>query len=117
LRSEYELPEAAMGQSKDDSSVVTLAALLANQTRLAILRRLLEAPCNVGELVAALGLEQAVVSKQLRVLGEAGLLECRPEGRCRFYRSPRARALRRVLAALGGLAAEAGAVQEGRAKP
>jgi DNA-binding transcriptional ArsR family regulator len=40
----------------------------------------------VGDLVAALGLAQPLVSKHLRVLREVGLVRVREEGRQRLYR-------------------------------
>lgn len=65
--------------------VTTMAALLSNPLRLAIVLRLQRGPCNVGDLVTALGESQATLSKQLGLLREGGLLACRPEGRCRIY--------------------------------
>jgi DNA-binding transcriptional ArsR family regulator len=40
----------------------------------------------VGEIVAALGMEQPSVSKHLRVLLDVGLVNVRREGRHRMYR-------------------------------
>lgn len=40
----------------------------------------------VGDLVAALGMAQPLVSKHLRVLREVGLVRVREEGRQRLYR-------------------------------
>ena len=40
----------------------------------------------VGELVAAVGLTQPQVSKHLRVLREAGVVDVRDQGRRRLYR-------------------------------
>ena len=50
-----------------------------------ILELLREGERGVGELVERLGLSQPGVSKHLRVLREAGLVEVRPEGRRRWY--------------------------------
>jgi DNA-binding transcriptional ArsR family regulator len=41
----------------------------------------------VGEIVAALGLEQPSVSKHLKVLRDVGLVDVRREGRRVFYRT------------------------------
>jgi DNA-binding transcriptional ArsR family regulator len=41
----------------------------------------------VGEIVAALGLEQPSVSKHLKVLRDVGLVDVRREGRRIFYRT------------------------------
>ncbi len=40
----------------------------------------------VGELVASIGLTQPAVSKHLRVLRSAGLVEVRPDAQRRLYR-------------------------------
>jgi DNA-binding transcriptional ArsR family regulator len=41
----------------------------------------------VGEIVAAMGLEQPSVSKHLRVLKDVGLVHARREGRQMFYKT------------------------------
>jgi DNA-binding transcriptional ArsR family regulator len=58
---------------------------LAEPTRRQILDLLLDEPQPVGALVAALGISQPGVSKHLRVLREAGLVEVRPVGQQRIY--------------------------------
>ena len=68
-----------------DNRVTLMAALLSNPLRLAIVQRLRGGACIVGELVTELGQSQATLSKQLGLLREAGLLACRPDGRCREY--------------------------------
>jgi DNA-binding transcriptional ArsR family regulator len=40
----------------------------------------------VGELVDRLGVSQPVVSKHLRILKQAGLVEVRPDAQHRYYR-------------------------------
>ncbi len=67
------------------TEAVALAGALSNATRLAILERLAEGPRLVGEIAAQIGLEPAVVSKQLGLLRTAGLLKCSRDGRCREY--------------------------------
>ncbi len=42
---------------------------------------------SVGDIVAALGLEQPSVSKHLRVLRDVGLVRMRSEGRQKLYRT------------------------------
>jgi DNA-binding transcriptional ArsR family regulator len=68
--------------------VATLAALqvLAEPRRLQILDLLRGGERPVGELVDSLGLSQPAVSKHLRVLKEAGLVEARPDAQRRLYR-------------------------------
>jgi DNA-binding transcriptional ArsR family regulator len=60
--------------------------VLAEPNRRRILDLLLGAERPVGELVDELGVSQPAVSKHLRVLREAGLVESRADGQRRFYR-------------------------------
>jgi DNA-binding transcriptional ArsR family regulator len=60
-------------------------ATLAEPTRLRILDLLRERPRPVGELVDTLGLSQPGVSKHLRVLRDAGLVDVRPQAQRRIY--------------------------------
>jgi len=65
-----------------------LAALqvLAEPRRLQIIDLLRGGERPVGELVDSLGLSQPAVSKHLRVLKDAGLVEARPDAQRRLYR-------------------------------
>jgi DNA-binding transcriptional ArsR family regulator len=60
--------------------------VLAEPHRRRILDLLLEGDRPVGELVGELRLSQPAVSKHLRVLREAGLVEVRAEAQRRHYR-------------------------------
>jgi DNA-binding transcriptional ArsR family regulator len=66
--------------------------ILTDSSRRRILDLLLERERSVNELVADLGLSQPGVSKHLRVLREAGLVDVRQEAQRRIY-SLRAEAL------------------------
>jgi DNA-binding transcriptional ArsR family regulator len=68
--------------------VKELAALqaLAEPRRVAILELLRDSEQPVGELVGQLGLSQPAVSKHLRVLRNAGLVEARVDAQRRLYR-------------------------------
>lgn len=59
---------------------------LADVTRRRILELLRAGERSAGELVLELGMEQTAVSKHLRTLRDAGLVDVRPEGRYRLYR-------------------------------
>jgi DNA-binding transcriptional ArsR family regulator len=61
-------------------------ATLAEPTRRAIVDLLRDGERPVGELVDALGASQPLVSKHLRVLREAGLVEVRADAQRRLYR-------------------------------
>ena len=69
--------------------------VLAEPHRRRILDLLREREQAVGDLVAALGISQPGVSKHLRVLREAGLVEVRTDAQRRLYRI-RAEPLREI---------------------
>ena len=60
-------------------------AALAEPNRLQIVEVLLAGPKPVGDICAAVGLGQPQVSKHLRVLREAGLVQARPQAQQRLY--------------------------------
>src|SRR6202453_3090445 len=60
---------------------------VAEPRRREILSYLAGAERPVGEIVAALGLEQPSVSKHLRVLRDVGLVRMRCQGRHKLYRT------------------------------
>jgi DNA-binding transcriptional ArsR family regulator len=60
--------------------------LVADPTRRTILDLLREGERSVGELVERIGLSQPGVSKHLRALREAGLVDVRPDAQRRLYR-------------------------------
>ena len=60
--------------------------MLADPTRLAILRSLLEGERNVSQVIDETGRNQANVSKHLKMLAEAGLVARRKEGLQVFYK-------------------------------
>src|SRR5271156_2296809 len=60
--------------------------VLAEESRRRILDLLAEGERPVGELVALLSLSQPAVSKHLKVLREAGLVESRTDAQRRIYR-------------------------------
>ena len=64
---------------------MTAYAALAAPARRQILDLLRDGERSVSDLVSRLKLSQPGVSKHLRVLREAGLVDVRPEGRERWY--------------------------------
>ncbi len=58
---------------------------LATPSRVRILARLREAPCSVGALAVAVGMEQSAVSHQLRLLRHLGLVSGERDGRRMIY--------------------------------
>jgi DNA-binding transcriptional ArsR family regulator len=67
--------------------VVALKAL-GEETRLRIVALVFEQPMEVGEIARRLGVSQYNVSKHLRILREAGLLEVEKDGRRHLYALP-----------------------------
>src|SRR5215468_750583 len=65
--------------------MMTTYEALADPTRRRILDLLRERPRLVGELVDLLGISQPGVSKQLRVLREAGLVNVRQDAQRHWY--------------------------------
>ena len=55
---------------------------LADETRWRIVRELLKGPLTVNEITDRLSVTQYNVSKHLRILREAGIVESRKEGQC-----------------------------------
>ncbi|HXF21905.1 MAG TPA: metalloregulator ArsR/SmtB family transcription factor [Streptosporangiaceae bacterium] len=68
------------------ANMMTVFDVLAESRRRAILDLVRDGERSVGELVAALAMSQPAVSKHLRVLREAGLVEARVAEQRRLYR-------------------------------
>ncbi len=60
-------------------------AILADPTRRRMLDAMRVGERSVGELVAAVDIEQPGDSRHLRIMREAGLVRVRPEGQRRLY--------------------------------
>ncbi|MFZ1154593.1 MAG: metalloregulator ArsR/SmtB family transcription factor [Solirubrobacteraceae bacterium] len=67
-------------------TAMTALRVLGEPNRQMILGVLRDGERAVGELVDELGVSQPAVSKHLRVLKEAGLVEVRPDAQRRLYR-------------------------------
>jgi DNA-binding transcriptional ArsR family regulator len=59
---------------------------LADESRLTLLQKLADGPATAGDLAALLPIARPGVSRHLRVLREAGLVEARKEAQRRVYR-------------------------------
>ncbi len=85
---------------------VSLLKALSDETRLRIVGVLGREPLHVNELLEILGMGQSRVSRHLRILSDAGLVDGQREGTRIYYRmSPEARAsafLNGIFAVLGG---------------
>ena len=74
------IPISALAQISDYFKV------LSEQSRLQVLCALKEGEKNVTELMEHTGLKQANVSKHLKILTQAGIVERQPEGVAVYYR-------------------------------
>ncbi len=63
--------------------LATTFAALADPTRLAIVERLLQGEATVADLAAPFDLTQPAISRHLKVLEQAGLIETRIDGSAR----------------------------------
>jgi ArsR family transcriptional regulator len=91
-------PTQLAPERQDADRVVSALRAAGEQTRLRALALLTEGELAVGELAQALAQSQPRVSRHLKLLTEAGLVERAPEGAWVFYRLPRARTTERHLA-------------------
>src|SRR5215470_17769456 len=64
----------------------TLWAALMEPNRLHIVELLRDGPLTVGQITQQLGLQQPQVSKHLKVLSEAAIVEVQPQANRRIYR-------------------------------
>lgn len=74
---------------------------LADPARLRIVEAMRSGECSVGELVERMDIQQSGVSRHLRILAEAGIVQMRPDGQKRLY-SVRADAFDRLEAWVTG---------------
>lgn len=91
-------PIQPIPERRDAERVVGALKAAGEQTRLRVLALLTEGELSVGELALALGQSQPRVSRHMKLLSEAGLVERAPEGAWVFYRLPRAHTSERHFA-------------------
>jgi len=77
-------PSRERAASVDSDCVVVLKAL-GEDTRVRIIGLLMDAPLDVSEITRLVGVSQYNVSKHLRILREAGLLQVEKTGRRHLY--------------------------------
>ncbi len=68
------------------ASCAALLKAIADDTRLAVVRQLLEGARHVGELNEELQVEQSLLSHHLKVLREMGIVEAQRDGKAVLYR-------------------------------
>lgn len=85
-----------MAATEDSVSCADLLKVLADETRLNVVRQLFSGPKNVGEINLELQVEQTLLSHHLKVLREAGIVEAERDGKAVVYRlSPNVESRRR----------------------
>ncbi len=72
--------------SSGEASCAGRLKALADETRLAVVRHLMKAPCHVGDIQDALGIEQSLLSHHLKNLRDAGIVEATRDGKAMLYR-------------------------------
>jgi DNA-binding transcriptional ArsR family regulator len=58
---------------------------LSDPARLRIVEAMKSGECAVGDIVARMDIHQSGVSRHLRILAEAGIVQMRPDGQKRLY--------------------------------
>ena len=69
----------------ESESCASRLKVLSDQTRLVVMRFLLEGPHHVGDLQRRLGIEQSLLSHHLRVLRDSGLVVAERDGKAVLY--------------------------------
>lgn len=85
--------------------IVQYCKAVGDETRWRLVRLLARHELNVGELVEILGMGQSRISRHLRILAEAGLVQVRRDGLWAFYRAGEDAPARGFLAAVEAVAA------------
>ena len=74
-----------MADDQAEASCASLLKVLADETRLAVVRQLIDGPRHVGEINEKLGLEQSLMSHHLKVLRDAGIVIAERDGKAVLY--------------------------------
>jgi DNA-binding transcriptional ArsR family regulator len=67
------------------NSDISMFQALGDPTRLRILEAMKSGECAVGEIVERMDIRQSGVSRHLRILTEAGIVQARRDGQKRLY--------------------------------
>jgi DNA-binding transcriptional ArsR family regulator len=67
------------------TSQITVLHALADPARLRIVEAMKSGECAVGDIVERMDIHQSGVSRHLRILAEAGIVQMRPDGQKRLY--------------------------------
>src|SRR5947207_1403272 len=64
---------------------ISMFQALADPARLRMIEAMRAGECAVGDIVERMDIHQSGVSRHLRILAEAGIVQMRPEGQKRLY--------------------------------
>lgn len=67
-------------------SCATLLKVLADETRLNVVRQLMDGPKHVGEINEQLAVDQSLLSHHLKILRDAGIVTSERDGKAVLYR-------------------------------
>lgn len=67
-------------------SCATLLKVLADETRLNVVRQLMDGPRHVGEINELLAVDQSLLSHHLKILRDAGIVTSERDGKAVLYR-------------------------------
>lgn len=66
-------------------SQINVFQALSDPARLRIVEIMKSGECSVGDIVGRMDIQQSGVSRHLRILAEAGIVQMRPDGQMRLY--------------------------------
>ena len=67
------------------NALIVLFQALADPARLRIVEAMKSGECSVGDIVERMNIHQSGVSRHLRILADAGIVQMRPDGQKRLY--------------------------------
>lgn len=75
-----------MNAAAEGVSCAEMLKVLADETRLGVVRQLMQGPKHVGQINAHLGVEKTLLSHHLKVLRQAGIVHAERDGKAVLYR-------------------------------
>ncbi len=69
----------------DEVNCASLLKVLADDTRLNVVRQLMDGPRHVGELNATIPIDQSLLSHHLKILRDAGIVVAHRDGKAVLY--------------------------------
>lgn len=75
-----------MSSTENEVSCADVLKVLADETRLTVVRQLLRGPRYVGEMNDELQIDKTLLSHHLKVLRDAGIVEAERDGKAMLYR-------------------------------